>query len=80
MLPLTFQSAKDYERIKQGDVLRLRHFRKQIRAWTEIEVDNAGKKRKFRTERALSGRQIEILLAGGLIDWMKRRLKKKRRR
>jgi len=75
---LTFANAKGYRLVKQGDVLQLQNLRKQIRAGRHIRVENVSRKKAFQAAHALSGRQIDVLMAGGLINWMKPRLKRRR--
>ena len=76
VLPLMFDKKSEYNRIKPGDVLQFRKLRQQIREGNTIEVRNATRRRSFQAGHSLSSRQIEILLAGGLINWAKRRLKR----
>ena len=53
-----------------GDILQLRDLHHQIRRDRQVEVRNATKSRTFTASHALSKRQIEVLLAGGLIRWV----------
>ena len=57
-----------------GDILQLRDLHKQIRRDRPVEVRNATKCRTFTASHALSKRQIEVLLAGGLIRWVRAQL------
>lgn len=68
ILPLVFDSPGDYDSLKTGDVLELREIRVQLRAGREVVVC-AGRELHLRHE--LSTRQIEVLLAGGLINWVR---------
>jgi len=76
ILPLTFGHGSDYKGMKQGDVLRFSNLRQQVRAGHMIEVENVTQKQNFKTHHSLSERQIEILLSGGLINRVKRGLKR----
>ena len=76
ILPLTFKHGSDYRGIKQGHVLRFRNLRQQVRADYVIEVENVTQKQNFKTRHSLSERQVEILLSGGLINWVKRGLRR----
>jgi aconitate hydratase len=76
VLPLTLINSADYERLAQGDILELHDLRESVSGGIPIEVLNATQKYSFRVEHALSKRQVEMLLRGGLISWLKGRLKK----
>jgi aconitate hydratase len=73
VLPLTLDDESEYDRIAPGDVLRIADAREQIRRGRRIEVVNSSKGNSCATQHDLSGRQIEILLAGGLINWVRHR-------
>lgn len=74
ILPLTFKNKSDYEWIEQGNTLKLANLHQRIRDGREIQVENRSKSRTFKAGHTLSVRQVEILLAGGLINWVKEHL------
>ncbi len=74
VLPLTFDDETQYEEIEQGDVLRFTGLREAIRSGDEVQVDNVTKDLTFTAKHQLSNRQVEIMLVGGIINWMKERL------
>jgi aconitate hydratase len=74
ILPLTFADPADYERVEPGDTLVLEGVREAVQAGRELIVENATQHNSFPVQHDLSGRQVELLLEGGLINWMKRRL------
>jgi len=74
VLPLTFQDPDDYDRIEQGDVLRVEGLDETLGRGPEVEVTNVTKGETCAARHDLSERQIEILRQGGQIEWMKRRL------
>jgi len=74
ILPLTLDDEVEYGQLDLGDILQLRDLHKQIRRDRQVEVRNATKGRTFTASHALSERQIEVLLAGGLIRWDRARL------
>ena len=74
ILPLTLDDEVEYDRLDLGDILHLRDLHKQIRRGSQVEVRNATRGRTFTASHALSERQIEVLLAGGLIRWARARL------
>lgn len=74
IIPLTLLEAEEYDRIDQGDVLRLSDLRRQIQSGNEVQVTNVTKNRRLATRHDMSSRQIEMLFAGGLINLMRQRL------
>lgn len=71
VLPLTFLDADAYERLEPGMTLRMTDLKRQFRAGTTVAVECPDLGHAFRTEHQLSGRQLEVLISGGLINWTK---------
>jgi len=71
ILPLTFADAADYDRIAQGDTLCLPHIREEIEEGSDITVFNKTKNETYRAILTVSGRQKDVLLAGGQLNYMK---------
>jgi aconitate hydratase len=71
VLPLTFAHTADYDRIAQGDVIRLEELHAALRRGTEIQAGTGGGEWRVTLMHALSPRQIEVLLAGGLINFVR---------
>jgi aconitate hydratase len=78
VLPLTFADPADYDAIEQGDVVRLsgvhetlRSGRREFGATLEAA---GGARRTIALLHDLSPRQVDLLLAGGVINWLRRRL------
>jgi aconitate hydratase len=65
IVPLEFADASDCDRIEQGDELTVENLRDQLANGTEVTV--RGKDREFRCTHRLSPRQVETVLAGGVI-------------
>ncbi|SDJ65583.1 aconitate hydratase [Sediminibacillus albus] len=76
ILPVTFASEEDYQKISQGDVLHFQDLRNKIQQGNEFSITIAGKSEPVFVRHALSGRQIEMMLKGGLINWVKDRQEK----
>ncbi|MBD3161693.1 MAG: aconitate hydratase [Candidatus Eisenbacteria bacterium] len=74
VLPLQFADPSDYDRIEAGDRLAIESIRGRIRQDTKLQASIEGRNRSITLQHQLSGRQIDLLLAGGLINWMKTRL------
>jgi aconitate hydratase len=72
--PLEFTSDKDYEKIDEGDVLKVENLGGQLKEGSEVEVKNVTQGYTFLTEHTLSGRQLQALLDGGIINTYKNRL------
>jgi aconitate hydratase len=68
ILPLSFQSEEDYEKISQGDELEMADLREKIIAGSPIPVNNKTRNFSFWVTCALSERQKEIVLAGGALN------------
>lgn len=68
VLPVTFVREEDYDRINEGDVLALEDIPNALQQ-REFLIQVRGRKDGVPVRHALSPRQIEILLAGGIINW-----------
>lgn len=66
VLALEFENPDDYETVDQDDVLRIEQLREVLSDKT-MEVENPTKKTTFTVRHRLSPRQVEDVLAGGLI-------------
>lgn len=74
ILPLTFIKKEDVGNVKQGDILRIENVRKTIISEKkELEVFNVTEGIAIRAEHHLSQRQVQTLLAGGLINRIKQK-------
>ena len=71
ILPMTFADESDYDRIKTGDVLVLENAREQIRAGNTMLLKDVTSDIVIKVEAALSERQVDIMLAGGLLNYTK---------
>ncbi len=70
ILPLTFIDPKDYDSIKQNDVIAIANVHQQLKKSDILQatINN----RSLELRHNLSPRQLEILLAGSLINWVKK--------
>ncbi|MFC4559519.1 aconitate hydratase [Virgibacillus kekensis] len=73
VLPLTFVNEEDYDLLEQGDVLSLTDLRNKIRNGNEFSIEVKGKNQQINVSHALSARQIDIMIKGGIINWVKDR-------
>lgn len=68
ILPLYFLSDEDYNTIDQDDVLSIENVRKAIQGSTELTVTNKTKNKTFKVKHDLTRRDLDSVLAGGLIN------------
>jgi aconitate hydratase len=81
VLPLTFAAPSDYEHLKQGDKILISNLADTLPASKEINAtvqgfasDRDGVWREsVKLRHSLSPRQIDVLLAGGAINWLRGR-------
>jgi len=66
ILPLTFVDEADYDRMHKDDVLRVDGLRRALRSSEDVTFDCRG---PVRTRHDLTALQIDVILAGGLINW-----------
>lgn len=66
ILPLTFVDEADYGRLQKDDVLRAGNLRRTLKDGETITFDCRG---PVRTRHDLTALQIDVILAGGLINW-----------
>ena len=71
ILPLNFVNADDYDKISVGDKLVLPKIKEELRAGTDITLVNETKNEEYKLICDVSERQIDILAAGGLLDYTK---------
>lgn len=72
ILPVTFVNPEDYQKINKDDVVLLDDVRTAVQRGNELTVAIEGKDLRILVRHKLSQRQIEVLLAGGLINWVKK--------
>jgi len=71
ILPLEFKDPEDYDKIEQGDTLSITSAREAIREGKDIHVRNLTRKEDIVCRHRLSGRQEEVLLDGGIINYFR---------
>jgi len=72
ILPLIFKNPEDYERISQGDSLRITGIKKALLDGAgEIAVENITKKNSFSVRLEFNERERRLLLSGGLLTYLK---------
>lgn len=72
ILPLTFVNESDYAAIDRDDILEISNVVNSIKNGDKVVVKNTTKVTEFEMYHGLSSRQIEIVLAGGLLNYTKK--------
>jgi aconitate hydratase len=73
VLPLSFVDPGDYQRLEPGNTIIINGIRDALRASRQIEANLKGSDLPVRMCHALSERQVDVLLAGGAINWRRNR-------
>jgi aconitate hydratase len=71
VLPLEFVDPAEYDQLGSGDILVLKNLHGTV-CQDRILIENRSRNRTFEARHKLSARQAGVLLAGGLINWVKR--------
>ena len=71
ILPITFVNETDYDKLKQGDILEFSNLRSKIKEGNEFDIKIEGTNQFIKVKHALTERQVEIMLKGGMINWVK---------
>ncbi len=71
VLPLTFVNEEDFDLLSSGDVLELTDLRNKIQQGNQFSIKVKDKDQEINVQHALSERQLEIMLKGGIINWVK---------
>jgi aconitate hydratase len=72
ILPLTFRDPQDYRQLKLHDVLNFSDLHQGLLNAQRLIVVKKGTHGEFSVSHSLSPRQIEIVLAGGIINWKRK--------
>ncbi|HEY6161874.1 MAG TPA: aconitate hydratase [Bacteroidia bacterium] len=68
ILPLQFANKSDYDKVEAGHVLSMENINAASLAKNELSIGNVTTGDAIPVMHSLSGRQLEILLSGGLIN------------
>ncbi len=71
IIPLTFESESDYDEIDLGDEMEIPRIRELISKNEPLIIKNLTKRKDFKADYELSVRQRKILLAGGMLSYIK---------
>jgi aconitate hydratase len=73
ILPLVFTNLSDYDHLKQGDLLEFRHLKEALRKGLEVTARLMRNKREITLKPVVPDSKIEILIAGGLLPFLKKK-------
>lgn len=71
ILPLTFDDPSAYDKIQSGDVIALALVRKQLAENDSLEVHVPKRDLVFTASHNLTPHMTEVLLSGGLTNWVR---------
>ena len=71
ILPLTFVDFDDYDKINQGDELEFLNLRSCIQSGGFVELRNKTQGIEMKVKHNLNDRDRDIILAGGLLNYLK---------
>jgi aconitate hydratase len=73
ILPLIFTDPDDWNKIAQDDTLSIPDVRNAIRQGNSVKVVNLTRKETYETEHRMTHYQVEMVLAGSLINLVKQK-------
>jgi aconitate hydratase len=76
ILPLTFKDQNEFERVRQGDRLKIERLQNSLMKGESLRVENVTQQRVFQVSHEFNDREIEIMLAGGLLNYIRSRITK----
>lgn len=71
ILPFTFENVDDYDKIDEGDELSLPDIKNRLIEKRQVVLKNITKNEEYLLHHEFSDRQIDIILAGGLLNYTK---------
>jgi aconitate hydratase len=72
VLPLTFDDPADYDRLEQDDVLEISDLHHKLHE-SVLTITNRTQNRTLNARLDLTEREIELIRAGGLLNWIRNR-------
>lgn len=74
IIPLIFINPEDYEKVAQGDILKLNGLIESLKGEQKYEVIDLSKNISFKVHSNLNEREKELLLSGGLLPYVRKRV------
>jgi aconitate hydratase len=76
IIPMTFENEADYDAIDMNDDLAIENAIEQVKKADTIVVKNLTKNTQFNVKVTLSDRQVQMILAGGLLNYTREQAQK----
>ena len=73
MIPFEFTNTNDWDKLEQGDILRIKNLRASIKNRDSVTAIVVEKNIEIPLTCTISERQIEIILKGGVINFVKQK-------
>ncbi len=77
ILPLVFSHPKEHESIEVNDELEIYNIYEKMQHSSQVDVRNVTKNKHFSTKLELTDQEIQLLKAGGLINFVLKKTKSK---
>lgn len=71
IVPFTFTNPEDYDTVSEGDDLSIPDVPKTLKEGGAVIMENRSNGKKIPLSYSLDGRQVDILLGGGLLNYTK---------
>ncbi|SER98620.1 aconitase [Gracilibacillus ureilyticus] len=71
ILPLRFVHTEDYNKLQEGSILSFKNIHETIKQLSRFEVEIKDSNKSIQVEHDLTERHIDIILQGGVINWIK---------
>ncbi len=68
IMPLVFANETDYEMVSQGDTIEIKDIKAQIKSGNTVQA-KAGSGKELVLRHSLTPRQVDIIIAGGLLNY-----------
>jgi aconitate hydratase len=73
VLPLTFDDPQDFQYLCRDDGIEINDLKTQIMNGPAVLITDMNRHKVIETSHSLSQRQIEVMCAGGIINWIRHR-------
>lgn len=74
ILPLIFVNPEDYEKVEQGDMLKISDLTAEVKGSQKYLVFNESKNISFEVYSNLNNREKELILSGGLLPYVRKKV------
>jgi aconitate hydratase len=68
ILPLTFVDPDDWKKVEADDVLKIADLLEALKSDSRVKVVNLTRDETYTTEHSMSDREVEMVLAGGMVN------------